>query len=308
MHLAKKIKILIADDVDAGAFAKFPKSRYDISYKPGISNEDILLANCDVLVIRSTRKIPAKFIGAFTGDVIATFTKGIDHIDIGACKKNGIAVLSADEGNAQSVAEHTMALTLAAVKNLIKADKLVREGKFTEKLFTRNELSGKKAGIVGYGSIGKRVAQLCEAFGMDLYVSEIDPKVRKKNKKTSFKSINWLLKNCDVIILLIPLENNENFLSKEKLSLLKRDSILVNTSRGGIIDESYLVKMLKKKEIRFACLDVFKDEPYINPAFFNLDNVILSNHIAGKTEESKVRIGEEVSIKLFKYFEKRDMK
>ena len=97
-----------------------------------------------------------------------------------------------------------------------------------------------------------------------------------------------------------------NFLSKEKLSILKKDSILVNTSRGGIIDEDFLIKQLGKKAIRFACLDVFKNEPNVNPAFFEMDNVILSNHIAGKTMESKKRIADEVSEKLFKHFEKRN--
>jgi hypothetical protein len=96
-----------------------------------------------------------------------------------------------------------------------------------------------------------------------------------------------------------------NFLSKEKISILKQDSILVNTSRGGIIDENFLIKQLRRKSIRFACMDVFKDEPNVNPAFFNLDNVILSNHIAGKTFESKIRMSVEVSGKLYKYFENR---
>ena len=300
------IKILIADDVDTGAFDKFPKSRYEISYQPGISNEDILLRNCDVLVIRSTRHMPGKFIEAFTGDIIATFTKGTDHIDTTACKRNGIIVLSANEGNSQSAAEHTLALILAAVKGVIKTDKLVREDKFTDRHFNRTELYNKKAGIIGYGSIGKRVAKLCEAFGMDVCVSEIDPKVKKRNKKVSFKSIKRLLKNCDIVSIHIPLENNVNFLSKEKLSILKKDSILVNTSRGGIIDEDFLIKQLGKKAIRFACLDVFKNEPNVNPAFFEMDNVILSNHIAGKTMESKKRIADEVSEKLFKHFEKRN--
>lgn len=304
--MAKKVKILIADDVDTGAFDKFPKSRYGISYGPGISNDDILLRNCDALVIRSTRQISKKFADAFTGDVIATFTKGSDHIDADACKENGIKILSADEGNSQAAAEHTMALMLAAVKDVVRADKLVREGRFTDRHFNRTELSNKKAGIIGYGSIGKRVANLCEAFGMDVYVSEIDPKVKKRNKKVSFKSINSLLKTCDIISIHIPLENNVNFLSKEKLSILKQDSILVNTSRGGILDEKFLIKQLRKNVIRFACLDVFKDEPNINPAFFSLGNVILSNHIAGKTLESKKRIGGEVSGKLYKYFEKRN--
>ncbi len=300
-----KKKILIADDVDTGAFSKFPKTGYELSYKPGISNEDILLMNCDALVIRSTRRISKEFAGAFTGDVIATFTKGTDHINADACRENEIMILSADEGNSQAAAEHTLAMMLAAVKDLLHSDKLVREERFSDIHFERTELNNKKVGIIGYGSIGKRVVKLCEAFGMNVYVSEIDPLVRKRNKKISFKSLNYILKNCDIISVHIPLGNNVNFLSKEKLSILKRHSILINTSRGGIVDEDFLIKLLKEKRIRFACIDVFNNEPNVNPSFFNFDNVILSNHTAGKTVESRIRIADEVAKKLYKFLEKR---
>jgi D-3-phosphoglycerate dehydrogenase len=300
-----KKKILIADDVDTGAFAKFSKTRFELSYKPGISNEDILLINCDALVIRSTRHISKEFAESFAGDVIATFTKGTDHIDAGACRENGIKILSADEGNSQAAAEHTLAMMLAAIKGLLRSDKLVREGRFTDIHFERTELSNKKVGVIGYGSIGKRVAKLCEAFEMSVYVSEIDPLVRERNKKISFKSFNYLLKNCDIVTFHIPLENNVNFLSKEKLSILGRHSILINTSRGGIVDEDFLIKLLREKRIRFACIDVFDNEPNVNPLFFNLNNVILSNHIAGKTVESRISIAGEVGKKLYKFLEKR---
>lgn len=272
--------------------------------QPGIPNDAIPDSDCDVLVIRSTRKISKEFTDRFKGKVIATFTKGTDHIDIDACRKNKIKVLSADEGNSISAAEHTMALMLAISKNLILSDKLVRKGKFKDLDYKRSELFSKKVGVIGYGSIGKKVARMCEAFGMTVYANDTDLKVRKRNKNAVFKGLKYILKNCDIITIHIPLENNVNFISKEKLLLLKPDSIIINTSRGEIMDEGSLLKLLSEEKIGFAGLDVFKNEPDISSLLFKLDNVILSNHIAGKTVESKKRIAKEVSKKIRRYFEK----
>jgi phosphoglycerate dehydrogenase-like enzyme len=302
--MSKKIKILIADDVDISPFDNFPKSKFNIEKNIGISYDAILSSDCDALVIRSNRKLNKKFINNFRGKVIATFSKGLDHIDMDESKRGRVKVVSANEGNSQSAAEHTLALMLSAAKNLVYSDKLIRTGKFNELDYKRNELYGKKVGIIGYGSIGKRVAKLCKAFDMIVYANDTDRKVIKSNKKIAFKSLNYILINCDIITIHIPLDKkNVNFISKEKLSILKRDSIFINTSRGELVDEKYLIKTLEQKRIGFAGIDVFKDEPNINSLFFKLDNVILTNHIAGKTIESKQKIAIEVAGKLLKFLE-----
>src|SRR5690606_17420613 len=239
----------------------------------------------------------------FKGKVIATFSKGSDHIDIDNCRKRGIKVFNSKTGNSTSAAEHTFALILAASKNLLLADKLVRKNKFTELKYERSELRGKKLGVIGYGSIGKKVSEMGKCFGMDIYANDIDPKVLAKNRKVSFKSLKYILSKCDVVSIHIPLtEKNRGFLDAKKLSILKNDCIFINTSRGEIVNEDALIGILQARKIRFACLDVFKDEPDVNPLFFELDNVILSNHIAGKTPESKKLISEEVYNKLMKHY------
>lgn len=301
--MAGKVKILVADDVFIEPLKVLPKTKFIISVKKGISNDDILKQKADVLAIRSTRNLGREFLKKFDGSIIATFTKGLDHIDIEYAKKKGILIINSNEGNSQSAAEHTIMLMLAASKNLILSERFVRKGKFKNLDYNRTELYGKKVGVIGYGSIGKRVGKLCKAFGMNVIVNDIDKAVVKKNKNINFKPLNYLLRNSDIVSLHIPLEGgNSNFLSKEKLSLLKEDCILINTSRGEVIDENYLIKLLKNRKIRGAALDVFQDEPEINPLLLEFDNIILSNHIAGKTNESKKRISEDITIKILKYF------
>ncbi len=297
-----KVKILVADDVYLEPLKKLPRSKFQITVKQSISDNDIFREGCDVLVIRSTRKLDKNFLERFTGTVIATFTKGTDHIDIKSAKKKNIKILNSDKGNSQSAAEHTLLLILAASKNLIIADSIVRSGNFENLNYSRTELSGKKVGIIGYGSIGKRVGRLCKAFGMEILANDIDPMVKRKNKSINFKSLKYILKNCDIVSLHIPLnDKNIGFFSKEKLSLLKEDCIFINTSRGEVVDENCLLKLLKSRRI-IAGLDVFSGEPNVNPLFFNHRNVILSNHIAGKTKESKRRISEDVTAKIIRFY------
>lgn len=288
--------------MDISPFAKLPVSRFTLDAKPGISNESILEGDYDAILIRSTRKITREFIDKFKGKVIATFSKGTDHIDVDNCRKRGIKVFNSKTGNSTSAAEHTFVLILAASKNLLLADKLVRKNKFTELKYKRSELRDKKLGVIGYGSIGKKVSKFGKSFGMDVYMNDIDTKVLKI-KKVNFKSLKFILSKCDVVTVHIPLtEKNNGFLDEEKLSLLKNNCIFVNTSRGEIVDENALINMLQKDKIGFVCLDVFKGEPDVNPLLFKFDNVILSNHIAGKTPESKILISEEVCNKLLKYY------
>ena len=115
--------------------------------------------------------------------------------------------------------------------------------------------------------------------------------------------MEYICKNCDIISLHIPLNNfNNNFISKNKLGLLQKDSILINTSRGKILDENYLIRLLEKKKIKYAGLDVFNSEPNINNRFFGLNNVVLTNHIAGKTIESKSKMSEEIILKIKNFY------
>lgn len=300
-----KIRILIADNVGLSGIKLLPKSKFIVIKKIGISNPEIIknYKNYDVLAVRSTRKIDKSFIDGCSFGVIASFTKGIDHIDTEAAKAKKIKIFYSESGNTVSAAEHTFGLILAVYKNLFLSDRLVRKNKFSFYDYKRNELRGKKIGIVGFGKVGSKVAKFANAFEMKIVANDIDEKVIKKYKKYEFKNLDFLLKNADIITVHIPLNaHNKNFINRRKLDLIPVNTMLVNTSRGEVIDENYLIELLKKRRIYYAGLDVFRNEPNINKRFFKLENVLLTNHIAGKTEDSSKYISNDIFMQVKKHF------
>ncbi|HEX2788661.1 MAG TPA: NAD(P)-dependent oxidoreductase [Ignavibacteria bacterium] len=294
------IKILIADKINLTHLPLFPKNKFHITAFDNIPNSEIIKKynDYDVLVIRSIRKIGKKFLSKAKFKIIATVSRGTDHIDVAEAKKQKIKVLNIERGNSLAAAEHTLALLLAVSKNIIFSNKCVRENRFTAYDYERFELEGKTIGIIGFGSIGSLVGKYCKALGMKILVNDTDKKVIVKNKNFKFVSLDYLLEASDIITVHIPLENNKNFLSKDKLRKLKPSAILINTSRGEVLDESFLIKLLKAKKIKSAALDVFKNEPLINKQFYGLPNVLLTNHIAGKTTESSSKMTKEIFIRI----------
>lgn len=299
------IKILIADEIDLCGPEKLSSKKFLIKYEFGISNADILkhYSGYDILVIRSIRKIDKNFLKGSSFRVIATCTKGTDHVDTDYAEKRGITILNAEEGNHISAAEHTIALLLSIAKKIVLSNELVRKNKFSEYGYERFELFGKSIGIIGFGKVGSYVGMLCRSFGMKIYANDIDKNVIRRNKTFEFTDLNFIFKNCNFITIHIPLnKKNFQFISKERLKLLNKNSVIINTSRGDVIDEKYLLKLLTEKKIKYAGLDVFSEEPDINKSILKLDNAVLTNHIAGKTIESRRRISESVFEKIDKIF------
>lgn len=194
-------------------------------------------------------------------------------------------------------------MILTILKNIPYSDKLTRSGNFSFYEFYRSELYGKKVGVIGFGKVGSRVGRYLKAFGAEVIANDIDSSMIKKNKSFNFKPLSYLLKKSDIITLHIPYNSkNYHFLDDYKFSKMKEGVIFINTSRGSVVDEESLITNLKKRKVLFAGLDVFENEPNINPEFFSLKNVIITNHIAGKTPESEKKILLEIFEKLNKLF------
>jgi D-3-phosphoglycerate dehydrogenase len=301
----QKIKVVIVDKVNLDSLSVLDKKRFEVVTDFGISNEEVLkkYSGFNVLVVRSIRTIDEKFIKRCRFNVIATVSKGFDNIDVAAAKRKKIAVMNTEKGNSISAAEFTMALILNAMKNISLSEKLVKEGKFEFYDYKRNELLGKKIGIIGYGNVGSYVGKLCKAFGMKVYANDTDKNVRGKNPTVEFKSLKFVLKNCEIITVHIPLsKKNFHFIDKAKFDCMNSDMVFINTSRGSVIDEKELIGKLKRNELRYVCLDVFENEPSLNKEFFKFSNTTLTNHIAGKTQESAVNMAKEVFLKIKKYY------
>jgi len=303
----EKIKILIADKTDLSAFSFLNKKKFLITYKPGISNSEIISGynHYECLIIRTVRNIDREFLSVCNFKAIATCSKGTDHINVKFASKRGIEILNSEDGNTHSAAEHTIALILNILKKINYSDTLVRKNKFSDYEFIRNEFRGMKLGIIGFGKVGTKVAKMAEAFGAEIIIYEINPEVRKKYREANFKSLSYLLRHSDIVTLHIPLERkNLNFFSKEKFIMMKPEAIFINTSRGSVCDEKILIRKLKSRNIAYAGLDVFVNEPEINNDLLTLDNVLLTNHIAGKTKEGIFRILTEILTKINIYFYK----
>lgn len=300
-----KIRILVADKVDLSGLSLLPENRFSAEIKIGITNRNILKSynTFDVLAIRSTRIINKDFLNKCNFKIIASFTKGLDHIDLESAKKRNIKIINSQQGNSVSAAEHTFALILAICKNLLFSDKLVRKNKFYFYDYTRTELKGKIIGIIGFGKVGSKVAMYAKAFKMKILANDINEKVVRKHKNFNFVDVDFLLKNADIVTVHIPLDaNNKNFISRDKLKLIDENAVVINTSRGGVIDEKCLLKMLQNRKIYYAGLDVFKNEPVVNKEFSKLDNAILTNHIAGKTKDSSKYISKDIFMQVKKHF------
>jgi len=194
--------------------------------------------------------------------LITTMSTGFDHIDIEESKKRGIVVCNVPSYGENTVAEHTFALILSISRKIPESLERVKKGDFSLKRLRGFDLKGKTIGIVGCGNIGQHVARIAKGFEMDVLVFDVN-KDQKLAKKIGFRysSLENLLKNSDIVTLHVPdNKSTHHLINKKTLSLLKKDAVLINTSRGGIIDTDALIKSLSKKKIRSAGLDVLEGE------------------------------------------------
>ena len=232
--------------------------------------------------------------------IISRHGVGYDNVDLDFLNKNKIALGITSTSNAASVSEHVMSFFIYLTKNLSLSDSLVKEGNFDKRSQLPDifELYKKKVLIIGFGRIGKEVAKRCLGFDMEVYVYDpfLDSDSIKKNKCIPIEK-NEGLALSDFITIHLPLnENTTNFISEADLKIMKKNTVLVNTSRGGIVNEDDLCQALKAKKIRGAGMDVYTSEPpEPDHPFFKLDNILLTPHNAALTLECRERMSLEAS-------------
>ncbi len=232
--------------------------------------------------------------------IISRHGVGYDNVDLDFLNKNKIALGITSTSNAASVSEHVMSFFIYLTKNLSLSDRLVKEGNFDKRSQLPDffELYKKKVLIIGFGRIGKEVAKRCLGFDMEVYVYDpfLDSDSIEKSKCIPIEK-NEGLALADFITIHLPLnENTTNFISKSELNLMKKNTVLVNTSRGGIVNEDDLYQALKVKKIQGAGMDVYTSEPpEPNHPFFKLDNILLTPHNAALTLECRERMSLEAS-------------
>ncbi len=254
---------------------------------------------CDALLCTLTEKIDAEIMdaGAPTLKIIANYAVGFDNVDAVAAKEKNIIVTNTPGVLTNTVAEHTFALMLSIARRISEADRFTRAGKYTAwgpELLLGTDVSGKILGVVGLGRIGSRVAYHA-VKGFDMKVLYYDPS-RNEDFEKEFgaqyvANVDELLPLCDFVSIHVPLlDSTHHLMNEARFKLMKPTAYLINTSRGPIVDEQALANALKNSTIRGAAIDVFENEPEITPELKELDNVILTPHIASATEETRQKM------------------
>jgi glyoxylate reductase len=261
----------------------------------------------DVLVPTVTDRIDAAVIAA-SGPrlkLIASFGTGVDHIDLAAARQRSISVTNTPGVLTEDTADMTMALILAVPRRLAEGERLVRAGEWkgwgpTSMLGHR--ISGKRLGIVGMGRIGSAVARRARGFGLAVHYHNrrrVHPSLEHELEATYWESLDQMLSRMDIISINCPhTPATFHLLSARRLKLLRKHAYIVNTSRGEVIDEVALTRMLEQGELAGAGLDVFEHEPAINPKLLRLDNVVLLPHMSSSTIEGRIDMGEKVIVNI----------
>lgn len=228
--------------------------------------------------------------------IFANYAVGYNNIDINEATKRGIIVTNTPGVLDNATADHAWALLFAVSRRIVEADKHTREGKFKgwgPMFFLGRDITGKKLGIVGAGRIGSNFAKKAKGFDMEiLYTSTKPNSDMDKNLGARYVDKETLLREADFVSLHLPLlPSTKHYIGENEFKMMKKTAVLINTSRGAIVDEKALVKALKNGEIWGAGLDVFENEPLIEPELLELDNIVVAPHIASATIETRTNMG-----------------
>ena len=261
----------------------------------------------DVLVPTVTDRIDAGVLSQAGANLrlIASFGTGVDHIDLKSARQRGITVTNTPGVLTEDTADMTMAMMLSLPRRLTEGERLVRSGSWAGWSPTGmlgHRINGKRLGIIGMGRIGQAVARRARGFGMSIHYHNrrrVHEDIEQELEATYWDSLDQMLSRMDIVSVNCPhTPATFHLLSTRRLKLLKDESYIVNTSRGEVIDENALARMLESGEIAGAALDVFEHEPAINPKLLKLDNVVLLPHMGSATIEGRMAMGEKVIINI----------
>jgi D-3-phosphoglycerate dehydrogenase len=249
------------------------------------------IPDTDLVFIRSATSIDKEVIDAGVNlKIIARCGVGLDNVDIIEATKRGIHVTNSPEANIISVAELTVGLIIASARNLIKGNNTLKQKKWDRSALTGIELYEKTLGFVGFGRVARLVASRMHSFGMKIVF--FDPYIDESTQNETKLELDELLQQSDVVSLHV-VKNKEtiNLISKEKLSLMKQDAIFINTSRGGVVDESEVLRLVDNGKLFSAALDVYEQEPPEYTTQLTESDSITLPHLGASTREAQLKAG-----------------
>ena len=300
-------KVLISDAMDVIAEKILLENNIDVDVKTDFTFDELIekIPSYDGLIVRSATKVTKEIIeNAKKLKLIGRAGAGVDNIDLPAAKENNIIVMNTPGGNTNATAEHTLALLLSLSRKIPNANATTHKGEWAKKKLKGNEIKGKTIGIIGFGNVGKRFAEMCNALGLKVIIlSKSFEGIKNDYPKYESVYLTQLLEAADIISFHCkpPLDGSP-IIATNEINQMKKSSIIINTARGNLVSEIDLSEAIKNKTIKGAAIDVFADEPAHDNILFGLDNVILTPHIAASTSESQIIVAEMVANQFVDYF------
>lgn len=307
------IKILLLEGIHPEAIQNFTDHEFTNieTYDEAWSEEQLLmnLEDVQIIGIRSKTQITQRvFEKAHKLKAVGCFCIGTNQVNLDAATKSGVAVFNSPYSNTRSVAELVIAESIMLMRRIPFRDKKAHDGIWLKDAKESYEVRGKKIGIIGYGHIGSQVSVLAENMGMEVYYYDIEPKLPMGNA-TRVGSLNELLETVHIVTLHVPAtEDTHMMIAEDQLAKMREKSILINLSRGSVVDLDALKAAIDTGHISGAAIDVYPEEPEskgdpFSSVLQNVPNVILTPHIGGSTQEAQYNIGLDVSTKLVQFID-----
>ncbi len=283
-------------------------ARLNLDDRP-FTQADLIAAvrEADVLVPTVTDRIDKGVLTQANPELrlIANFGTGVDHIDLATARQRGITVTNTPGVLTEDTADMTMALILAVPRRLAEGERIMRRGEWkgwSPTWMLGHRIWGKRLGILGMGRIGQAVARRARAFGLSIHYHNRNPvpkEIEAELEATYWESLDQMVARVDILSINCPhTPATYHLMSARRLKLMKNTSYIVNTSRGEVVDENALTRMLLNGDLAGAGLDVFEHEPAVNPKLLELDNVVLLPHMSSATLEGRIDMGEKVIINI----------
>jgi D-3-phosphoglycerate dehydrogenase len=295
------VKVLVSDTLERAAIDRVRAAGHDVVEQTGLAGTELARAldGCQALMIRSATKVTAEVLrGAPSLKLVVRAGTGLDNVDVAEAERRGVVVRNTPAANAVSVAELVFGLLLSLERHLVPAASDLARGMWEKSKYAGREIAGRRLGLLGFGRIGREVARRARAFEMDVAAHDpLLPAWPEGFEWVRRATLDAMLPDVDVLSLHLPLTSDtRGMIGAAQLARMKREAVIVNAARGGIVDEAALAGALASGALRGAAFDVFEREPLpADSPLIGLPNALLTPHLGASTREAQVRAGLEAA-------------
>ena len=300
-------KVLISDAMDDVSRKILISHKIEVDVITDLKTDKLkeIIQNYDGLIVRSATKVTEEIIeNAKKLKIIGRAGAGVDNIDVKFAKSKNIIVMNTPGGNSNATAEHSLALLFSLIRLIPTANFSTHKGLWEKKKFKGNEIKGKTIGIIGFGFVGQRFAEMCFSLGLNVNIcSNYFKSIKDQYTNYNYLNLNDIIPNSDIISFHCkPNIDNSSIINLNHMKNMKKNCLIINTSRGNLVNEKDLKTALEQGIIAGAAIDVFSSEPAKTNILFNAPNLILTPHIAASTAESQTTVAEMIANQFSEYF------